>query len=216
MEAAASTRHNLMKLKESYEALHAGNGLLKGRRESLMREFFGLVDECIERRNALSKLLARAQRGLELTRAVGGDTLDSFAHASARKVSLEIEVKNVWGVNVPEISSVPVVRRLEARGVSPVGERAGALDAAKAFETVVDGMVNLASPEARLGRVGELIRSDTRKINAIDGVVLPALNTRIRAIERVLEEREREEVVRLKRYKERKGGRSRGDGNAAR
>jgi V/A-type H+-transporting ATPase subunit D len=75
---------------------------------------------------------------------------------------------------------------------------------AKSFEYVVDRVVKMASKEVRANRVGEIIRSDTRKINAIDELILPALKGRIKYIARVLEEREREEVFRLKRYKGRR------------
>jgi vacuolar-type H+-ATPase subunit D/Vma8 len=46
-----------------------------------------------------------------------------------------------------------------------------------------------------------MIRSDTRKINAIRDVILPSMIRRAGAIAGVLEEREREEVFRLKRIK---------------
>jgi vacuolar-type H+-ATPase subunit D/Vma8 len=36
-----------------------------------------------------------------------------------------------------------------------------------------------------LSRVGEMIKSDTRKINAITEMMLPAMNRRIKYIERV-------------------------------
>jgi V/A-type H+-transporting ATPase subunit D len=199
-----ATRQNLLFLKDRFEALGAGVELLKGRRKALTREFMGLVEECIEQRSTLAKLLIKARRGLEISRALNGEAIASFAHASSRKVTLEIKKKNVWGVNVPEIQEVPVVRHIEARGVSPVGERAGVVDVAKDFEDVVDRVVKMASREVMVNRVGEMIRSDTRKINAIDELILPSLNGQIRYIARVLEEREREEVFRLKRYKSKK------------
>jgi V/A-type H+-transporting ATPase subunit D len=199
-----ATRQNLLVLKERREALKAGVELLKGRRKALTREFVDLVEECIAERATLNKLLTKARRALELARAINGEALTSLAHASQRKVTFEIKKRNVWGVNVPEIQEVPVVRHLEARGVSPLGERAGLVDVAKSFEYVVDRVVKMASKEVRANRVGEIIRSDTRKINAIDELILPALKGRIKYIARVLEEREREEVFRLKRYKGRR------------
>jgi V/A-type H+-transporting ATPase subunit D len=214
-----ATRQNLLSLKERLGALKAGVELLKGRRKALTKEFVSLVEECIEERATLARLLIKARRGLELARALNGEALTSLSHASKRKVTFEIKKKNVWGVNVPEFQQVPVVRQLEARGVSPLGERAGLVDVAKGFEYVVDRVLRMASCEVeyvvdrvlrmascevRANRMGEMIRSDTRKINAIDELILPALKGRVKYIERVLEEREREEVFRLKRYKGRR------------
>jgi H(+)-transporting ATP synthase subunit D len=169
-----ATRQNLLVLKERREALKAGVELLKGRRKALTREFVDLVEECIAERATLNKLLTKARRALELARAINGEALTSLAHASQRKVTFEIKKRNVWGVNVPEIQEVPVVRHLEARGVSPLGERAGLVDVAKSFEYVVDRVVKMASKEVRANRVGEIIRSDTRKINAGEGRGLQA------------------------------------------
>jgi V/A-type H+-transporting ATPase subunit D len=64
--------------------------------------------------------------------------------------------------------------------------------------------VKIASREIRLTAIGEVIRSDSRKINAINEVILPSIKNRIKYIERVLEEREREEIFRLKRNKARR------------
>ena len=72
---------------------------------------------------------------------------------------------------------------------------------AKEFEGACELIIKIASREIRLTRIGEVIRSDSRKINAITEVILPSIKGRIKYIERVLEEREREEVYRLKRNK---------------
>ncbi len=203
-----ATRQNLLRLKGRLETVAAGVELLKGRRKALTKEFVDLIEECIEQRAVLSRLLAKARRGLEIARALNDEPLSSLVHASSRKITLEIKTRNIWGVNIPEIQEVPVVRHLDARGVSPVGVNAGLVDVAKSFENIMDKVVKMASREVRAKRVGEMIRSDTRKINAIDEFMIPMLSSRIKYISRVLEEREREEVFRLKRYKSRKSVKS--------
>lgn len=201
MEKSAPTRQHLLALRDQHDSIKKGLDLLKSKREALMKEFFDIVEESIEMRADLTKLLSRAQRDLERARALSGFALESFAHAAKRDVSLNIRVRNIWGVNVPEIEETALTRTLEARDVSPVGERAEAFDVAKEFETAADMIIKIATKETRLARVGDMIKSDTRKINAITEMILPAMGKRIKSIERVLEEREREEVFRLKRYK---------------
>ena len=194
----------MLRLKARAASLGSGVELLKGRRRALTREFMDLVEICMADRSVLHGLLVNARRGLELQRAFAGEALTSLGHASKRKLNLEITKRNVWGVNVPEIEEVPVVRTLGARGISPVGERAGLVETARDFERVVDRIIKMASKEIRAHRIGEMIKSDTRKINAIDEVVLPGLRGGIKKIAAVLEEREREEVFRLKRFAARK------------
>ncbi len=201
MEKVAPTREQLLTLKRQHEVIRKGLDLLKSKREALMKEFFGIVEESIGMRNDLAGLLTKAERGLQVARALAGAEVESFANAAKREVSLAIKVKNIWGVFVPEIEETALIRTLEARDVSPVGERAQVIETARQFESAADLIVRIASREVRLTRLGEMIRSDTRKINAITEVILPSLSRRIKYITRMLEEREREEIFRLKRNK---------------
>ena len=188
-------------MRAQHEVIRKGLDLLKSKREALMKEFFGIVDESVRMRALLTGLLNKAQRDAHLARALDGPAIESFANAVSRDISLDIKVQNVWGVNVPEIAEAVVTRSLDARGVSVVGESVLTLDVARQFEVVVDTILKIASREVRLARIGEMIKADTRKINAISEAMLPSMSRQIRAIARVLEEREREEVFRLKRYK---------------
>ncbi|MBI2414123.1 MAG: V-type ATP synthase subunit D [Deltaproteobacteria bacterium] len=201
MEKVAPTREQLLSLKRQHEVIKKGLDLLKSKREALMKEFFGIVEESIGMRNDLTGLLTKAERDLQLARAIAGAEVESFATAARREVSLAIKVKNIWGVFVPEIEETALVRTLEARDISPVGERAQVIETARQFENAADLIVRIASREIRLTRLGEMIRSDTRKVNAISEVILPSLSRRVKYITRMLEEREREEIFRLKRNK---------------
>lgn len=208
MEKIAPTRQQLLGLKAQHDVIRKGLELLKSKREALMKEFFGIVEESLDLRRRLTELLNSAQRELERARAMTGFEIESFANAAKRVVSLNIQLKNVWGVNVPEIEETALTRSIEARDISPVGERAEFFDIARNFESISDLIVKIASKEVRLARVGEMIKSDTRKINAINEVMLPSIDSRIKTIEHVLEEREREDIFRLKRYKGKRPGRA--------
>jgi vacuolar-type H+-ATPase subunit D/Vma8 len=94
--------------------------------------------------------------------------------------------------------------RLDAIDISPIGESPSVVDVSRGFEDAADLIVRIASKEIRLVRLGEVIRADTRKINAISEVMLPSMDRSIKEIARVLEEHEREEIFRLKRTKGRR------------
>ena len=172
-----------------------------------MKEFFGIVEESVRLRAELTGLLNKAQRDLEIARALHGPAVESFSHAVKRDVTIDIKVENIWGLNVPSITETALTRSLDARDVSVIGESAIVIDVAREFEVVADFIVKIASRESRLARVGEMIKADTRKINAIGEIMMPSMRRQTKSIERVLEEREREEVFRLKRYKAMRPGR---------
>ncbi len=198
------TRYTLLRIKRRREVLTRGMELIRRRREALTREFMGLVEECLKRREELTEHIQRAQRKLEFATAMNPASVESLSCAVKRDVSLEVRVKNIWGVNVPEIEEIPLSRGLKAMGVSALVESAQAIETALEFEGIMAELVKIASRETRLVRIGEMIRKDTRRINALEEVILPQLEKSLKTIERVLEEREREEVFRLKRYKARK------------
>ncbi|MEK6656288.1 MAG: V-type ATP synthase subunit D, partial [Nitrospirota bacterium] len=55
--------------------------------------------------------------------------------------------------------------------------------------------------ENRLKILGEEIKKVTRRINALNEVIVPELKKQVRYIRTTLEEREREDLFRLKRLK---------------
>ena len=62
----------------------------------------------------------------------------------------------------------------------------------------------MASKETRLNRLGEMIRLDSRKINALGEIMLPEIKKRIKEMNRIFEEREKEDIVRLKWFKDKR------------
>lgn len=184
--------------------LNNGARLLRGKREALMKDFFRCAGECLELRSKLNSQIGNATYKLHLAKALLGDTIYSTAYASQRDVFVDIKVKNIWGINIPEIEEKAFVRNIDARDMSPIGEGLLAVETAKDFEKAIDAIVSIASSEIRLKRVGEEIRIDTRRINALEEIVLPSIQHGIKAIERVLEEREQEDIYRLKRFKRRR------------
>lgn len=202
MEKSAPTRLKLLSLKSQHDVIKKGLELLKSKREALMKEFFGEVEQSVAMRERAGELMSRGQRRVTVAKALYGEgELSSFIHSAHRDVSLDIKVRNIWGVKVPEIEDTALTRTFEARDLSPVGEKAIFFQVARDFETASDLLVKIASKEIKLSRIGEMIKADTRKINAITEVILPSLRKLIKTIEGTLEEREREEVFRLKRFK---------------
>jgi len=201
MEKLSPTRINLLFINAQLSVLKNGANLLKSKREALMKDFFKCVGECLELRSKLNSQIRDATYKLHLAKAFLGDTIYSTGYASKRDVSIDIKIKNIWGLNIPEIEKKAFVRNIDARDMSPVGEGALAIETAKDFEKLIDAIVSIASSEIRLKRVGEEIRTDTRRINALEEIVMPFLQGGIKVIERVLEEREREDIYRLKRFK---------------
>jgi V/A-type H+-transporting ATPase subunit D len=65
--------------------------------------------------------------------------------------------------------------------------------------------------EVRLRKIGGEIQKTSRRVNALEQILIPSLRGEIHRILRALEERAREDVFRLKRLKAKKSRTSRRD-----
>jgi V/A-type H+-transporting ATPase subunit D len=179
-----------------------GVGLLRSKREALANDFFKLMQGLLAGRERLEDSLRRAAKALTLARALEGDeALASLALAGARQIPVEIERQKIWGIPTPEVSGPRLLRAPDARGASPQGVGLGAAEAARSHEEALEVLLNICSREIRLRRIGEEIRKTSRRINALEQFLIPRLDGDVSRIELALEEREREDLARLKRFK---------------
>ena len=69
------------------------------------------------------------------------------------------------------------------------------------FRKLTEALIEVAATETRLRRVGEEIKKTSRRVNALEQLVIPGINYQIRNIRDVLDQRALEEVTVLKRIK---------------
>jgi V/A-type H+-transporting ATPase subunit D len=205
MSTVTATRMNLMLCKEQVRVAGDGVRLLKSKRDALLKEFLDLTDTVLSSRSELESLCREATNTLNLARArEGSEALVSAGLASQRSISLQITERQVWGIPVPQIASRDLARSPDARGYSFWGTSLLVDETASAFEKVLQQCLHSAMDEVRLRRIGEEIRKTSRRVNALEQILLPSLDAEIGRILRLLDERAREDVFRLKRLKAKK------------
>ncbi|MBI3995712.1 MAG: V-type ATP synthase subunit D [Nitrospirae bacterium] len=203
MQKASPTRMNLLILKGQVESARKGLDLLRSKREALVREFFSTLDTVVASRDLLRSLMEGGMNSLAV--ALGRDgraVVESAAFAAHRDIPVELVEKNIWGVKFPEIRHPGVIRSADARGYAVTGVSSYVNTAARDFERALDQALKIISVEMRLKKIGEEIKKTTRRINALTEIVLPELHFQIRSVRFALEEREREDIFRMKRFKE--------------
>jgi len=201
-ENISATRMNLLMLKNQAGLARQGVELLKRKRDALVMEFFKIVKQTLQSRQELSKTMSQAYEDLTLTKAIEGEnTVKSIAMAGAREITLEDQLRNVWGVKIPEFAEENWTRSPLTRGVSPAALSARMHGCALSFEKLTSLLVQIASIEVRLRRLGLEIKKTTRRVNALEQIILPTMIAQIRFIRGVIEQREREDIFRLKKIK---------------
>lgn len=199
MKKVSATRMELLAHKAQISLAGQARELLEKKRTALMQELLQEADTVMERSDVLQQAAADAHRALARAEAIAGpEAVRSAALASRAKLSLRVESANVMGIRVPHIEQKSVARSALGRGYSVTGTSITIDEAAAAFEVEVDVIIELAESELRLACLAAEIQQTSRRLNALDYMLIPQLEAECRFIKVALDERERSEHFRLK------------------
>lgn len=206
MTRTPTTRMGLLEVRGRRGVAQKGARLLRAKREVLAGEIWRIMREVLEGRARLDESLREAVKALAFARALDGeDALDSLALAAGREVPLHVTLRRVWGLPTATVTSPPLVRAADQRGTSPSSWGPSGAEAARRHEEALEVLLRSASRELLLARLGEEIQETSRRINGLEQLVLPALRQEAARVEAALEERDREDAVRRKRLRSRRG-----------
>jgi V/A-type H+-transporting ATPase subunit D len=199
MKKVSTTRMELLARKTQIVLAGQARDLLEKKRSALMQELLREADTVMERSDLLQRAAAEAQRALARAEAMAGpEAVRSAALAARAKFVLQVETANVMGIKVPHIEQKSVAHSMLGRGYSVTGTSITIDEAASAFETEVDAIIHLAESELRLTRLVAEIQRTSRRLNALDYLLIPRLEAERDYIKVALDERERSERFRLK------------------
>ena len=202
MEQASPTRTELLTRRAQIRLARQGVDLLKGKREALVREFITELRRFVAERETLSRALGEAAQSLMRCLALDGrEAVGSAALAARRAVEVELEEKNIWGIRVSEVASDYHAHPAGGHRGTTLGASARIEDAAERFQEVLEGLIKVAPLDRKMRRLAEEIRKTTRRVNALEQRLLPTLRGEVDYIRAVLDQREREDIFRLKRLK---------------
>jgi len=207
MENVSPTRMNLLGRKAQVSLAKQGVDLLKKKRDALVTDFFVVVKNSLASRESLNQTSQQAVELLNLAAAIEGrQPLESAALPGRRDIRLNVSEKNVWGIKIPEVSAGSIVRDQFSRGYNPASATSRTIKTTDAFEQMIDLLIVVAGSETRLKRLGSEIKKTTRRVNALEQVVIPRIYREMSYIKSVLEQREREDIFRLKMIKKKGEG----------
>jgi len=199
LERIASTRQNLLRAERRLERVRKGAALLRRKREALVSELFKLARPAADARRQIEDGSRRGYQRLLGALAVHGQTGLRALAWPERDLRVEIEAAQVWGVPVASIvSRPPLTRTVAARGSAPGRTGPMAVGAAAEFERLAELLLDAATREMLIRRLGEALSQASRQVHTLERRVAPTLLSQMGSVRRTLEEREREEHLRLK------------------
>jgi V/A-type H+-transporting ATPase subunit D len=196
------TRSELIKLKGRIKQTKNGYKLLKMKRDGLFHEFRTLLSEMIEAKRDLTQAYRLAKTRIDLANAIeGGLAVRAAAIANSAHPEVEVERRNIMGVVVPSVSGTNLKSTFAERGIGFIGSSPYIDEASDSFSELIEKIVTASEMEATLKRLLAEIEATKRRVNALEFKVIPELEEAKVFIQLRLEEMEREETFRLKRFK---------------
>lgn len=198
------TRTNLLLLKEKSRSVENSNGILKARRQALIKELLSATAPFLASRNAVQATYSRALRELALSLAIEGTALlDSIAAVAEKDPGLEVSERSIMGLHYREVTMRGSLRRdPDQRGFDYRLTTPRLDDCLHHFEEILQSMLEIAAYESKLKRLGQEVVRITRRIRVLEERILPELQQQVKTIAQFLGERERETAFRLKRFRD--------------
>ena len=196
------TRSELINLKRRIKQTKNGYNLLKMKRDGLFYEFRNLLADMIQAKKDLTAAFILAKGRIDLANSIEGALkVRSAAIANSTHPEVMVEPRNIMGVVVPSVSGTNLKQSLRERGIGFVGSSPYVDEAADSFGDLIVQIVKASEMEATLKRLLAEIEATKRRVNALEYKVIPELEEAQVFIQLRLEEMEREETFRLKRFK---------------
>ena len=198
------TRMELTRLKGRLKTATRGHKLLKDKRDELMKQFLEIVRRHRGLRQRVEACLERANAALTVAAALmSPEMLEQALLYPKQSVELDMTSKNIMSVNVPVYSFH--TRNEDPTEIYPYGfaQTSGELDAAlEALSQVFQDMLELAQVEKTMQLLAADIEKTRRRVNALEYVMIPQFQEKIRYISMKLDENERGNITRLMKVKE--------------
>ena len=192
----APTRTNLIRIKKDLRFAKEGYEILDRKREVLTTELVRVAHEADVIQKEVWKLLETAYHALEKARlTLGSDHVEWAALAANKTVDVHLKLRGIMGVAIPVIEARGEPQKMS---YSLSGTNAALDEASVAFREVIIKTPQLSMLVTTVWRLAGELRKTQRRVNALQHIFIPEYEQTVVFIVSSLEEREREEIFRLK------------------
>lgn len=197
---ANPNRMELLKLRRRGDVARRGHKLLKDKLDELMKEFQARISDNRRLRRDVERELLSAFGLFALVRAeAGAGTLASALMAGEALPLLGVTEKSLMSVRVP----VFAMSELPEPGGYSLATTPALLDTALGrLAAVAPRMIELAEREKAIELLAGEIERTRRRVNALEYVLIPTIESTVRDITMKLEEAERGNLTRLMKVKD--------------
>jgi len=193
------TKLELIRLKRSLVVATKIHKILEDKKEVLLKKMGEMVDRATKRRNQLEAELTSCYSVLlKAYLDLGAMKLEGIARGMPTDLEVEAQVKRYIDVDVP-IMSLKLKRLVLKYGFADTSHIFD--EAVRKMTDIIPLLVEAASIENAVFKLALELEKTQRLMNALEYIIIPQVKENIKFIMSTLEEREREEFIRMKKIK---------------
>ncbi len=196
----AATKIELLKYKRSSQVATMVQKILDDKRKVLLKNIEEMIDEASKARGGIWDPLQDIYRSVnEAYLALGTSTVDTVAESTPPIMQVDVSVRRVVDVKIPALS---VTEKEDAGMPYGFADTNSSIDrGAKQIKELLPSICKAAEYENSIFSLAKALEKTQKLLNALENVIIPQYQQRIRFILATLEEREREEFAKLKKVK---------------
>ena len=190
------TKGNLILAKNSLALASQGYVLMDKKRNILLRELMGLIDQAKDIQAEIDATFTSAYKALERANIeLGINFVQEIATSMPVDDTIRIKTRSIMGTEIPLVQHDPTPPALTYALYST---KESLDDARMQFEKVKELTIKLSMVENSAYRLAGSIRKTQKRANALKNITIPTYQNLVTDITNSLEEKDREEFTRLK------------------
>ena len=190
------TKGNLILAKNSLALASQGYVLMDTKRNLLLRELMGLIDQAKDIQAEIDATFTSAYKALERANIeLGINFVQEIATSMPVDDTIRIKTRSIMGTEIPLVQHDPTPPALTYALYST---KESLDDARMQFEKVKELTIKLSMVENSAYRLAGSIPKTQKRANALKNITIPTYQNLVTNITNSLEEKDREEFTRLK------------------
>ena len=199
-QSVAVTKIELLKYKRSNQVAGMVQKILDDKRKVLLKNIEEMIDEAMKARGGIWDPLQDIYTSVnESYLSLGTQAVDAVAELTPAVMQVDVNVRRIVDVKVPALAVTE-----GDTGSVPYGfaDTNASMDrAARQIKDLLPHICKAAEYENAIFSLAKALEKTQKLLNALENVIIPQYQQRIKFIVSVLEEREREEFAKLKKVK---------------
>lgn len=198
---ATATKIELIKIRRSMQVAKMVQKILDDKREVLLKKIDEMIEEANKAREDIWTPLGEIYTSVyNAYMSLGTMTLESISDSTPGIMEVDVNVRRIVDVKIPTLQ-VKTREGGQQLSYGFVETNASVDKASKLIKNMLPGICKAAEYENAIFSLAKELERTQKLLNALEYVIIPQYQDAVYFIKATLEEREREEFVRLKKVK---------------